>query len=63
MHMPVINIINYKIKVTIATYLSTSCMTSENTIKSNMTVFEDLIINHLECDKSYPRFEEDLTFW
>lgn len=59
--MPIIDIIDYKIKRLIATYLFEPCRASNNTTQSNISVFENVNINQLVCNKSDTRFEEHLT--
>lgn len=43
--MPVINLIDCKIKETTATYLFVPYMASKSTILSNISIFEELNIN------------------
>lgn len=61
--MPVINFIDCKIEETIATYLFVLYMASKSIISSNISIFEDLNMNELGCDKSNFHFEEYLIFY
>ncbi len=63
MPMPIIDFIDCKTKGATAAYPFTPCMTSKSMTKGNMTIFEDLNINQLGCDKGDPHFEKDLTLW
>lgn len=60
--MSIINLIDCKTKKTTAVYLFISCMVSESTITSNISIFENLNISQLKCNKSDACFEKYLTF-
>lgn len=61
--MPVIDLIDCKTEGATAAYPFVPCMASESTTADNISVFEDLNINQLGCDKGELRFEEYLTLW